>query len=226
MAWSSHVSTQPKSTELFSVKFLADWSVSVQISLWMILFFVTIVVPFFYLFWTKYCDRASRGDWEIDMAVVGIGVGTLRLKPNHTDRQIAYGIWVEMCTRKIGLRLDFDRDVIAEVYASWYAFFAVTREQLKMIPVCKLRRDSTKKIVDLSIEILNEGLRPHLTEWQARFLYWYEKEVSNESNNPSDDPQKIQKRFENYDKMISDMEIVNQILICYRKKMKELYMKR
>lgn len=75
----------------------------------------------------KWRDR-QIADWEIDEAEIGIGSGKLKLKPNNIDRQIAYSIWVELSTRKIGLQIDPEDDVIAEIYDSWYAFFSVTRE--------------------------------------------------------------------------------------------------
>ena len=114
----------------------------------------------------------SWKDFEIDQAEIGTGTGKLRLKPNMTDRQVAYAIWVELSTRKIGLPVDFDHDVIVDIYDSWYDFFTVTRDLVKSIPVNKVRQKSTQSIVELSIEVLNEGLRPHLTKWQARFRWW------------------------------------------------------
>ena len=91
------------------------------------------------------------------------GSQKLRLKPNLTDRQIAYAIWVELSTPKIGLPIDFDNDVISEIYDSWFNYFSVTRELIKGVPVNKFRNDSTLQIINISIEVLNEGIRPHLT---------------------------------------------------------------
>jgi hypothetical protein len=137
------------------------------------------------------------------------------------DRAVAYKIWVELSTRKIGLPIDFDHDVIAEVYDSWYSFFAITRELIKDVPVSRVRNETTKKIINLSIDVLNQGLRPHLTQWQARFRHWYELQLSKD---PDGDvhPQDIQKRFPAHDELVKSMREVNARLIRYRERMDEL----
>jgi hypothetical protein len=177
--------------------------------------------------------RWMKSEWtwknfEIDQAEIGVGSSKFRFKPNVTDRQIAYAIWVELSTRKIGLDIDFDHDVIAEIYDSWHHFFTVTRELVKDIPVVKVKRDSTQAIIKLSIEVLNEGLRPHLTRWQARFRRWYERELKRYDEGKSEvvlDPQQIQRQFPQYDALRADMERVNKALMRYRLKMRELVLK-
>lgn len=210
------------SIDLLSVRFLPDWSVSVQISVWVGVAFVVAILA--YALWRWFSGGSSWKDFEIDQAEIGTGTGKLRLRPNMTDRQVAYAIWVELSTRKIGLPIDFDHDVIAEIYNSWYEFFAVTRELVKSIPVNKVRHDSTQKIIKISIEVLNEGLRPHLTMWQARFRRWYEKELNKTSGDLVVDPQEIQRNFPRYDELMADMERVNQRLISYRSHMRRLVM--
>lgn len=163
--------------------------------------------------------RRKLTDFEIDSAEFGLGDQKISLKPNDTDRQIAYSIWVELSTRKIGLPIDVEDDVIAEIYESWYAFFSVTRELIKDIPVSKVRSDSTSKIISLSVEVLNEGLRPHLTKWQARFRHWYDRQLDKTDDV---DPQGLQKKFPAYDALTTDMISVNKRLIKYREKMNEL----
>lgn len=153
---------------------------------------------------------------EIDETMIGIGKQRVVIKPNYVDMQIAYKLWVELSTRKIGLPIDFQHDVIVEVYNSWYEFFKITRDLIKEIPISKIRRnDSTKEIVKISINVLNDGLRPHLTTWQARFRKWYTNEV-NKMEYAALAPQDIQKNFPEYQSLIADMQEVNQKLIQYR----------
>jgi hypothetical protein len=79
-------------------------------------------------------------------------------------------------------------------------------------------------IIKLSIEVLNEGLRPHLTQGQARFRHWYERRLKQYDAGDGDkvlDPQGLQSEFPQYAEMRSDMERVNQALIRYRAKMYE-----
>lgn len=159
--------------------------------------------------------------FEIDQAEVGMGTNKLKLSINETDRQIAYKIWVELSTRKIGIPIDLEHDVISEVYDSWHTFFTVTRELVKDVPVNKFRRKETEEIVRLSIGVLNDGLRPHLTKWQARFRRWYGK-ATEDSNFIDQSPQEIQQRYPKYDELQADLLAVNQRLMAYRKMMYEL----
>ncbi|QWR77065.1 hypothetical protein [Candidatus Magnetomonas plexicatena] len=133
----------------------------------------------------------ANGSYEIDHAKIGISSkgpeAIIQLKPNYDDMQIAYKLWVEVCTRKIGLPIDFKNDVIVEVYNSWYEFFKITRELIKTVPVQKIQQHkSTKDIVQIAIDVLNECVRPHLTMWQAKFRKWYNEEMKKDENNNAD----------------------------------------
>ena len=165
-----------------------------------------------------------RGGWrrfEIDQARFGLGNQTITLRPNSADRQIAYKLWVELSTRKIGLPVNLNDDVISEVYDSWYDFFAVTRELVKDIPSSKLRRNDTQQIIRLSIDVLNTGLRPHLTKWQARFRCWYEGAIMRDDGQRRS-PQEVQREFPEYQALKEELEALNEGLIRYRDKMYEL----
>ena len=161
---------------------------------------------------------------EIDEAVIGIGDQKVKIKPNYRDMQIAYKLWIELSTRKIGLEIDLDNDVVKEIYDSWYEFFKLTRELIKDIPISKIRKDeSTKELVRVAIEVLNEGIRPHLTRWQARFRKWYNTESEREENRNLS-PQDIQKKYPEYEKLTKEMIEVNRQLIEYRKILRQLAM--
>jgi hypothetical protein len=176
-----------------------------------------------YRYWRLRSGRVS--DFELNEAEFGLGQQKIKLKVNDDDRQIAYKIWVELSTRKIGLKIDLEQDVITEVYDSWHTFFSVTRELIKDVPVRKYQRDSTATIVRLSIEVLNEGLRPHLTKWQARFRRWYEHAAS-QANAESTSPQEIQRAFPAFEELAADLMLVNQQLIAYRTRMHDLITQR
>lgn len=162
-----------------------------------------------------------RKTFELNEAEFGIGSSRVRLRPNELDRQIAYQVWVELSTRKIGLPIDLDHDVIGEIYDSWYQFFTITRELIKDIPVSKFRRKDTERIIRLSMDVLNEGVRPHLTQWQARFRRWFEREIAKDENSELH-LQDIQKQFPDFDELASDLQKVNKNLMGYRQKMYEL----
>ncbi|KFC64430.1 hypothetical protein FF80_03052 [Devosia sp. LC5] len=161
---------------------------------------------------------------EIDQTEIGIGESKIVFRPNNTDRQVAYAIWVELSTRKIGLPIDLDDDVIIEIYDSWYNYFSVTRDMIKTIAVSKVRGASTRAIVNLSIDVLNEGLRPHLTKWQARFRHWHEKELEKKDKSGVEvvDPQLMQKKFPQYEELKKELLEINKKLIFYRGKMQAI----
>ena len=159
--------------------------------------------------------------FQIEEAELGLGNQKITLRPNDADRQIAYKVWVELSTRKIGLEIDLNDDVVYEIYDSWYAFFSVTRELLKDVPSSKFMRPETKEIIDLTVRVLNDGVRPHLTKWQARFRRWYEKELERDSEGKLS-PQEVQRKFDQFDQLSEDLVEVNGRLIAFRHQMHKI----
>lgn len=204
-------------SDLILLRLTKEWSFIIQIS-WLLILISGAIIALMIAIRVIW-NRRTISKYEIDRAEFGLGNQKISLRPNETDRQIAYSIWVELSTRKIGLPIHHEDDVIYEIYDSWYNFFGVTRELIKSIPVSKVRNESTRNIINLSIELLNEGLRPHLTKWQARFRKWYVREVE---EHPELSPQEIQIKFPQYDELSKDLIQVNERLIKYREKMYEL----
>ena len=150
----------------------------------------------------------GRRSISVDQANIGIGNSSVTLKFNKKDQEIAYKLWVELSTRKIGLPFD-ENDVISEVYDSWYAFFGIARDLLKDLPAERLAYSG--ELVDLTQKVLNNGLRPHLTKWQAKYRKWYF-----ENSNKEGSPQDIQKAFPEYEELLSDLKATNQTMINYK----------
>lgn len=163
-------------------------------------------------------------NFEIDKAEFGLGPGKIHFKPSSESRQLAYKLWVELNTRKIGLPIDFNNDVIIEIYNSWYSFFTIARDLIKSVPAAHLHRDGTKDIIELSIEVLNAGMRPHMTQWRARFRSWHawKLELMKEDKTLYLTPQEIQREYPDYAALVADMKDVNENLIKYKVKMLEL----
>lgn len=182
---------------------------------------IVIVVILFWIICKHFHIFAFWNSFTIDRAYIGLSGPRIVIKPNNEDRQLAYKLWVELSTRKIGLPIDFDHDVIDELYNSWYEFFRLTRDLIKDIPVSKIRHKDTQIIVNLAIDVLNDGLRPHLTRWQARFRKWYAIQLSLEVNQ-NKSPQEIQSLFPDYQQMIDEMRGVNENLIKYREMLERL----
>lgn len=150
----------------------------------------------------------GRRSISVDQANIGIGNSSITLKFNKKDQEIAYKLWVELSTRKIGLPFD-ENDVISEVYDSWYAFFGIARDLLKDLPAERLAYSG--ELVDLTQKVMNNGLRPHLTKWQAKYRKWYF-----ENSNKEGSPQDIQKAFPEYEELLSDLKATNQTMINYK----------
>lgn len=179
----------------------------------------------------KICRKNSFIGSQIDIDEIELGIGnqTVRIKPNYQTKQVAYKLWVELNTRKLGLPIDENNDVILEIYDSWYSFFGIVRELIKDIPSQKVTNKDTKELIILSSKILNKAVRPHLTKWQARYREWYNRQIElirKQDLSPS--PQELQKRFQCleqeqcYSALISDMKNVNQKLINYKKILEQI----
>ena len=122
-------------------------------------------------------------------------------------------IWTELVTRKAAVPIDPAHDVISEIYDSWYALFGRIRAFIADIPADQLRRhDSTRLLVRIAIASLNDGLRPHLTRWQARYRNWYAQQAELlKTISPGD----VQRRFPGYSELIADLQRVNAQLLQY-----------
>ncbi|MCJ8324661.1 MAG: hypothetical protein HRU29_05610 [Rhizobiales bacterium] len=195
---------------VFELKIDNTWNLSIFLDLSSLLIILLIMV--FVIASYLYIKHKFLSDVVIDKVHIGLGSGKITLKNDPIDKNIAYKIWLELKTRKIGQKIDFENDVIIEIYNSWYDFFQITRELLKDIPSDKVHRSHTKKIINLSIEVLNVGMRPHLTEWQAKFRRWYGVV---EVNYPDLSPQEIQKKYPYFDELTEEMTRINNELIIY-----------
>ena len=160
---------------------------------------------------------ANRKSVTVEEVSLGIGKSSVKLSYNKKDQEIAYKIWVELSTRKIGLRFDQENDVIKEVYDSWYKFFGITRELLEDIPATRITYAGD--LIKLTERVLNIGLRPHLTKWQAKYRRWYEKELKRDREGT---PQDIQKRYSEYDILVKELIETNEKMIEYKKLMKKI----
>lgn len=168
-----------------------------------------------------YYRRRRLPSWSVVEAEVQLGgIGTVKIRPSYEDIQVAHKAWVELVTRKAALPFDEDHDVITEVYNSWYALFQEMRTLTKTIPAEKVRgsRD-TQELVRLLVDALNKGLRPHLTQWQARFRHWYEEAIN---QNVGKSPQEVQRDYPQYRELVDDLIKVNKQLVEYASVIKQI----
>lgn len=145
-----------------------------------------------------------------------------KVKRNTENLYIANRIYIELVTRKVALDFEKDKDVISEVYDSWYTLFKIIREEIKTVPGQYLQRhDATEALIGLTTEILNQGLRPHLTTYQAKFRRWYAGALNEEANRGKS-PQEIQRGFPEYEILVADLERVNGLMKAYAEDLKGL----
>ena len=90
---------------------------------------------------------------------------------------------------------------------------------MKDIPIEKL--ESGDNLVDLTGDVLNKGLRPHLTRWQAKYRKWYESNKNIEEYKELT-PQEIQKKYPLYDDLINDLKETNNRMIEYKNIMRQI----
>lgn len=163
----------------------------------------------------------NKKSMEIKGFDLGIGNSSIKLSYNKKDQEVAYKLWVELSTRKIGLPFDEENDVIVQVYDSWYEFFKIARETLKEIPAERI--PYSNDLINLTEQVLNKGLRPHLTKWQAKFRIWYENEAK-KTNDMS--PQEIQKKYSEIKLLIDDLKNTNKHMIEYKELMWKIALKK
>lgn len=177
-----------------------------------VLAIVTVAGGLLFLVWFL----RKKAFWDVVEAEIPFsGLGKVKIRPSHDDIQIAHKAWVELVTRKAGLPLDEEHDTIVELYSSWYELFREMRSLAKQIPAEKIRKHKdTQELVRLLVDVLNQGLRPHLTRWQSRFRRWYDEAIKKDANKDRS-PQEIQRDYPDYEALISDLKTVNEGLVRY-----------
>jgi len=139
-------------------------------------------------------------------------IGNFNFIVSEEEKIIAWKTYVQLKSRKAALPFNEEYDLVEEVYNSLYELFKINRELLMQLPLDDVRRDNG--LAKLQMRVLNEGLRPHLTKWQARFRSWWKKELNN-PDNANLAPQEIQRKFPQYDELIADIKVLNAQLDKY-----------
>src|SRR3989344_5145006 len=184
--------------ELLHIWLADNFSLNVEIGILFIFIFIVLGILFFIM---KMFGIKNLFFNETKLNITLGGIGNIKIKPNHEAAQIAHKAWSELITRKAGLQFDSEHDIIIEIYNSWYQLFAEIRTLIKQIPASHLKNKNTKKLIDLLVDSLNKGLRPHLTKWQARFRRWYVAELE-KTENKDKTPQEIQKTYPHYEDLL------------------------
>jgi len=158
----------------------------------------------------------------MEVEISGTPKMTFKVERNHENLFIANRIYIELTTRKAAIPIDENNDSIEEIYDSWYVLFGIIRDEIKTVPGKYLiDHDPTKALIGLTRKILNDGLRPHLTEHQAKFRKWLENAKEEEVNKKLS-PQDIQRQYPDFENLVKSMKEVNLILADYAKELDKL----
>ena len=104
------------------------------------------------------------------------GIGSAKWEADPTERNAAWSLYVELVTRIAVQSLASDRGLLREALNSLYTLFGTTREILKAAgPEVGASRES---VGGIAIAVLNNGLRPFLTEWHPALEDWEAKRPS------------------------------------------------
>lgn len=179
------------------------------------------MLSFFFLMLILYVWRGwRRKSWEPQKIKIKIPFtdNEIEIVPNHEVVKIAHQARIELLTRKAGLPFEEDNDVIVEVYDSWYKLFGEIRALTKAISAHHLTKSTDAQCLsDTLIHLLNSGLRPHLTRWQARFRRWYAAKLA---KHPDKSPQEIQQLYPQYQALVDDLKTVNDELVKFAEELK------
>ncbi len=160
--------------------------------------------------------------YEMEVEISGSPKAKFKVERNNENLYIANRIYIELTTRKAAIPFDEDNDVIEEIYNSWYKLFGIIRDEIKTVPGKYLKdHDPTSALIGLTTRILNEGLRPHLTTFQARFRKWYTEEKTKLENKDLS-PQEIQKKYPDYENLVASIRQVNKTLIDFSHELNKL----
>jgi len=195
---------------------------SLTLNFWILLF--VIILFFLVRYLLKKYRNNSTVEQNIKPVKIKYSLGGAEVEyeitRNYQNIEIAHRIYIELITRKAAIEIEEDKDVIVEIYNSWYSLFKTTRDELKTISGELIKDNNTSiQLVELLTDILNKGLRPHLTKYQAEFRKWYDDQLEKDN---SLSPQKIQENYKDFVPLMNSMKEVNTNLIEYSKQLKKI----
>lgn len=130
--------------------------------------------------------------------------------PDHENAQVAHEAYVELATRKAAVRFDEEHDSIDEIYDSWYALFGQFRLLTRGLSAHEIRVNAElRRLLDLLVQVLNDGLRPHLTRRQVPFRTWL---AEARRSQPAVATPELQKGFPKYDDLVASLRETNEML--------------
>lgn len=211
--------TEINQTPLFSLN-LTGYSINCEINAIFLILIVLLIIVYLLYKGGRIIKGFSLIPVSFEFSIPSAKASYLIVR-NYSTLEIAHKIFVELSTRKAAIPVDPDNDVIIEIYNSWYELFKVIRSDIKNIDGKTISADKNcEMITSTAIAILNSGLRPHLTQYQARFRRWYLKAEVDE-NNAGKTPQEIQKQYPEYQELVENIKQVSKELIDYKNQLEQ-----
>jgi len=138
------------------------------------------------------------------------GLGNITYEATDKDRVLAWKMYIQLKTRKAALPFNIEHDIIIDVFDSIYKIFNETRDLLSEIK--PHQQETQKSVADFVLRVLNDGIRPFLTKWQAGYRRWWNVNIV-KPENQSKTPQEIQKEYPEHDLLIKDLIDMNVELV-------------
>lgn len=120
-------------------------------------------------------SEIKRGDFSLNLGLLQI-----RAEVSEDDRQCAWELYTEICTRLslTGKKDDpkcenFSGEVLVESLDSMHNFFREARGIMRKFPVGQLKKKNAKHLGILINDLMNNVLRPFLEKWQSDFRHWW-----------------------------------------------------
>ena len=180
------------------VRSVSSWIAAPQflagLGLALVLFFIAILL------------RWRRDQPQAVTLSLPFGLGSMTYNTTPTERVAAWKLHVQLVTRKAAIPFDEDHDLIVEVYDSLFELFTITRQLLLDLPLRDF--DPAEGIASLMLRVQNDGVRPHLTRWQADFRRWWDRTAGLDEN-ADKSPQEIQRQYPRYAALIADLKMTN-----------------
>ena len=123
---------------------------SLNLNVWAVL----LIIAFYFLI--RYLIRIYKKKQSVEKDVIPVKLkyklGGAEIEyniiRNYQNIEIAHKIYIELVTRKAAIEIEEDKDVIVEVYNSWYSLFQITRNELKSINGQLLKDNNTSPDFD------------------------------------------------------------------------------
>jgi len=161
----------------------------------------------------------KRGSFSINL-----GLFQLQADVSEEDRQCAWELYTEICTRRSltgragdETCADFTGEVLAEGLDSVHTFFREARGIMRRFPVGRLPGQSKHLGVLINALMVNV-LRPFLEKWQADFRHWWQTEARTEAS-----PFERQKLYPHYQEFVEDWRNVRLLMRDLLEKLREWY---